>query len=99
MRGGDNHGISNLRILRYVFIIPRVFRDTGKCIRIPVASRYDPDNRNDARLFTGGVYECWTDGVAVLRILYQSYFYQKVTTYLMCISCILDVRKNWPIWK
>nr|DAH89848.1 MAG TPA: hypothetical protein [Caudoviricetes sp.]DAJ77804.1 MAG TPA: hypothetical protein [Caudoviricetes sp.]DAL72555.1 MAG TPA: hypothetical protein [Caudoviricetes sp.] len=26
--------------------------------------------------------------------MYQSYFYQKVTTYLMCISCILDVRKN-----
>lgn len=45
------------------------------------------------------VYECWTDGVAVLRILYQSYFYQKVTTYLMWISCILDGRKNWPIWK
>nr|DAX06700.1 MAG TPA: hypothetical protein [Bacteriophage sp.] len=31
--------------------------------------------------------------------MYQSYFYQKVTTYLMLISCILDVRKNWPIWK
>ena len=27
------------------------------------------DNRNDAHLFTGGVYECWTDGSAVLNIV------------------------------
>lgn len=72
---GNKYGISNLRILRYIFTIPRVYGDTGKFFQIPVARRDDPDNRNDAHLFTGGVYECWTDGSAVLRILYQSYFY------------------------